>query len=360
MDEPQGTRVPETLARAERLWELINSNWTTQALHVAARLQIADLLADGPMSAEALATATGAHAPSLRRLLRALATIEICVERADGTFELTPLGALLQAESAMSLRSWALYSGGNMWPIWGKLLDSVQTGQSARTLLHGTEGFQHLEQNPETAAIFNRSMVELTRLIAHGVLRVYDFAGQTRIVDVGGGYGELLGAVLAAHPAASGVLFDLPHAIENGRRHLEAAGLADRCELVAGDFFESVPGGADVYMLKSVLHNWNDERCARILANCRRAMAAGGRLIVVERIMPERMGVSPDHQAIARSDLNMLIALAARERTEAEFRALLGGAGFEVVRILPAELTYSVIEAIPVADMRDDPQPLPS
>jgi hypothetical protein len=291
---------------------------------------------------------TGAHAPSLHRLLRALTTIDICKERKDGCFEITPMGSLLGTDVSGSLRSWTIWWGVNLWQPWGNLLYSVKTGKSARKWITGMDSFTHLEQDPEAAAIFNQALVELTRLTAECVVRTYDFSPLKRIMDVGGGYGTLLISILKAYPATSGVLFDLPHAIEGGKRYFEEAGLTSRCEFVEGNFFESVPGGADAYILKSIVHDWDDGKSRLILEKCRHAMAEEGRLLLVERVIPDRLEVSAVHQAVVRSDLTMLVAHAAQERTEAQFRELLNSASFRVTRILPAGLTCSVIEAFPL------------
>jgi ubiquinone/menaquinone biosynthesis C-methylase UbiE len=336
----------ERSSDASRLLALVSDSWKCQAVHVAARLGIADLLADGPRSAEELAGATGAHTPSLRRLLRALATIELVREREDGSFETTPMGALLRADSPDSLRSWALHWAA-AWPVWERLLDSVMTGRSVRSLVGGTDGFEHLERDPAAGETFHRAMVELTRLVARDFVRTVDWSATRKIVDVGGGSGELLVASLTACPGAVGVLYDTAAAIELGREHVRAAGLEHRCELVAGDFFSWVPRGADTYILKSVLHDWDDDRAARILAACRRAASPGSRLLVVERIMPDRLGSGRDDQGVACSDLHMLIQLGARERTEAELRALLSEAGFDVGRVAPLRSTLAVLEATP-------------
>jgi SAM-dependent methyltransferase len=342
------TEKLESMSLAHKLLECVNSSWMAQAIYVAAELRIADLLKEGPRTSEDLAAVTGTHAPSLHRLLRALTTIDICKEREDGTFEMTPMGLLLGTDVAGSLRSWTIWWGTNLWQVWGNLLYSVKTGESARKLLFGTDGFKHLEQNPEAAAIFNQALVELTRLTSENVVRMYDFSGLKRIMDVGGGYGELLISILRANPANSGILFDLPHAIEGGKRHFDEAGLIDRCEFVEGDFFKSVPKGADAYILKSVIHDWDDNNSKRILENCCQAMGERGRLLLVERVVPERLEVSANHQAVVRNDLTMLVALAAKERTETQFRELLTSAGFHVTRILPIGMTFSVIEAFVV------------
>jgi SAM-dependent methyltransferase len=325
----------------------MSGSWKTQAVYVAARLLIADHLADAPKSAAELAAATGADPHSLHRLLRALATIELVREAEDGAFELTAMGALLVDDSPESLRSWVLHWGGASWPVWGHLHHSVMTGESARSLVMGTRGFEHLERDPEAAAIFHRAMTELTRLVARDFVHAVDWSTAKRIVDVGGGYGELLAAALLASPGAVGVLFDTEHAIEGGRAHLRAAGLDHRVEFVAGDFRDWVPRGADTYLLKSVIHDWDDERAAEILASCRRAIPLEGRLLLVERLVPERVGTSPDDQGLACSDLHMLVQLGARERTEPELHDLLARAGFRTARVLPLRSTLALIEARP-------------
>ncbi|WP_433281317.1 methyltransferase [Pseudonocardia xinjiangensis] len=337
----------DVLAQASRLLEIVNGSWMTQATRVAAELGVPDLLAEGPRSAEDLAAATHTHAPSLYRLLRALATLEICREREDGTFELTPMGALLRSDAEGSLRSWTIYWGREVWTEWGHLLDSVTTGRSAREIVSGTSHFDPLRQNPSRAAIFNAAMAEHTRLTTRGIVSGYEFAENSRIVDVGGGYGELLAAVLVANPTVDGVLFDLPHAIEKAPPYLEKCGVAGRCTLLSGNFFEEVPANADVYVLKNVLHDWDDEQGHDILATCRRAMTASSKLLVIERLVPGTMQAEPEHRLLARADLHMLVAHAALERTESHFRELLGSAGFTISRVTPLAMGYSLIEAVP-------------
>lgn len=329
-----------------RLQTMIGASWMAQAAYATAYLRLPDLLAEGPRTSADLAGASGSHPPALHRLLRALVTLELVRERDDGAFELLPLGELLRQDAPGSLRSWALFWGGPHWTVWGHLLHSVQTGETARLHLNGTRDFQHMAQNPELAAIFNQAMVEQTRLVAQEVAQACDFAGAHRIVDVGGGSGELLAAVLLANPPARGVLFDMAHAREAGQRHLGARGLSERCEFVTGSFFETVPGPAEALLLKSVLHDWDDARCEVILENCRRALAAGGRLLIVERLMPERVQATPAHQAVARSDLNMLVGPGGCERTQAEFDGLLAAAGLRSVRVIPLESGFAVIEAV--------------
>src|SRR5882762_2247748 len=319
-----------------KLLDIIGGSWMSQAVYVAAELRIADLLAGEPKRVDELAKAAECHAPSLQRLMSGLASLGICVEREDGRFDLTPMD---------SLRSWAIVWGKLQWPVWGNLLHSVRTGESARKLIKGTEGYEHLARDAESAAVFNRAMTEITRLVASEVARVYDFSGARRIVDIGGGYGELLVAILKAHPKARGTVVDLPHASEGAKLYARDAGVAERCEFVAGDFFDSVPPGGDAYLLKSVLHNWNDEKSALILRNCGRAMPRDAKLLLVERIFPARVGVSSAHQAVARSDLNMLVGPGGHERTEVEFRNLLGAAGFTPAEVFASATEFSIIES---------------
>jgi ubiquinone/menaquinone biosynthesis C-methylase UbiE len=325
--------------------EIITASWMSQAVHAAAELRIADILAAGRKTSAEVAAAAASDSSSVHRLLQALCAIDICKESADGEFELTSLGQLLREDSPQSLRSWAMWWGEHLWPAWGKLAYSVRTGKSARALLKGTEGFKHLEDDPAAAATFNRALVELTRMNTDGIVGGFDFARFKTIVDVGGGYGELLTAILRANPSAEGVLFDLSHAIDEARRRFAEIGLAERCKFVAGDFFQSVPAGGDAYVLKSVIHDWNDEKSEQILRSCAKAMKDESRLLIVEQVLPDRRESNPVHQSLSRSDLTMLVAHAAGERTETQFRALLQRSGFEVIRIVPAGVTFSVIEA---------------
>jgi hypothetical protein len=344
---PDEIEPPAAAAGPLALLEMIHAGFMSQAVYAAARLGIAEALAEGPRTAAELAPAVGAHADSLRRLLRALAALGVCDEREPGSFALTPLGRHLRADDPASVRSMALHWGGSMWPIWGTLLHSVKTGVSPRGLVTRKASFDSLAQSTAAQAVFDEAMTEMSRLVAGGVVRAHDFSGVARVVDVGGGHGELIGAVLEAHPAMRGALLDLPHVLDGARPRLAALGVAGRCDLVPGSFFDAVPGGGDVYMLKSVLHDWDDDRAREIAAHCRRAMPGHARLLVVERVLPERMGPSAADRSMAASDLGMMVAVAGRERTAAEFRALLGSAGFAVTRITPAAMHVSVIEAAP-------------
>ena len=347
MRSSRGALSEDRPGKASELIRLVNSGPMTQALCVAAELHIPDLLTAGPKHAEELAEATGTHAPSLHRLMRALTTLDICVEREDGSFGLTATGSVLCADASNSLRSWTILCGKYLWPSAGDLLHSIRTGETAGQRVGQPNRFKFLESDKEAAAIFDHAMAEISRLVAGEVLSCCSFDGVQRIVDVGGGSGGLLAAVLKAHSQLHGVLFDLPHVVLGAKAGLAKAFPADRCELVAGDFFELIPTGGDVYLLKAVLHDWDDEQSAVILRNCRRAIPSNGRLILIERAVPERFEGNPIHHAIARMDLHMLVEFGGKERTEAEFRNLLEGAGFKLSGVVATSTEFSILEAMP-------------
>jgi ubiquinone/menaquinone biosynthesis C-methylase UbiE len=332
--------------QAQRLLEIINGSWMSRAAHVTAKIGLADVLAGGPKSCAELAKLTECNERALHQFLRGLCSIEICKEREDGAFEITAMGRMLGKNASPSLHSWATYWGESGWPAWMQLYEAVKTGTGMRERMSGGANFNHLQRDPRTAEIFNNAMLELTRLMAADSARAYDF-GNKRVADIGGGYGELLANILEVHPTATGVLFDMEHAVADAQRHFTSRGLASRCEFVTGDFFESVPAGLDVYVLKSVIHDWNDERAKTILQTCRRAMTPQSRLLLLERLMPEKIEPTREHRALARSDLHMLVVLGAHERTEAEFSALLRSAGLGNVRRLPAAAGYWYMEASP-------------
>ena len=331
-----------------RMLSLINANWTTQAVSVATQLRLPGLLRDGPRTADALAQATHCHGPSLIRLLRALTSIGVLTEAADGLFELTSVGALLREDVPGSLAAWAEFCGTRSWATWGRLVESVRTGDSIRKQASGVDGFHHLENDAQGALLFNRAMADLTQPVAFAVARTVDLSGMSLIVDVGGDYGELIASILSEHPSMRGILFDLAHATAAAGSRLAAAGVEGRCTLVTGSFFDAVPGEADAYLLKSVLHDWDDDHAVEILRNCRRAMASHARLFVIERIAPEHFCDSPGDQGIARSDLNMLVGTGGRERTEAQYRDLLDAAELRITRLLALGDPYCVIESAPI------------
>jgi SAM-dependent methyltransferase len=254
---------------------------------------------------------------------------------------------MLRTDGGDSLRSWAIWSARYHWTPWGSLLESVRAGASSRPLSGTGSGYAHLEADPRAAATFNGAMAEISRLVAAPLNRVCDLSSATRIVDVGGGSGELLVAILASQPKLRGVLLDLAHAVDAARARIDRSGLAARCEIIAGSFFDAIPPGCDVHLLKAILHNWDDERCRAILRQCRASMPAGGRLLLVERVVPPTPAPQPDAQRIARSDLNMLVSHAGRERTLAEYGELLDRSGFRLGTCTPLRLGFSVLEAHP-------------
>jgi SAM-dependent methyltransferase len=322
--------------------QLLVGNQLQQAVHVAARLGIADLLAGGPRAAEELAREAGADPGALRRLLRALAALGVFAEEAGGSWALTPAAELLRAGQPGSMRAFALWSGGVSYRVFGALEHSVRTGEPAFDRLFGAEFFEYLAAHPEDGAVFDEMMSWNTAPLAP-LVAARGFAGTETVVDVGGGRGELVAGLLRAHPGMRGVLFDHPRVGPRAAAWLQAAGVADRCRVVCGDMLESVPPGGDAYLLKSVLHGLDDEAAARVLRNCRRAMHGGGRLLLVEFVLPP--GNEPFPGKLM--DLLMLVGGRGRERTEEEFRSLLAGAGFLLADLVPTPYGLSVIEAGP-------------
>jgi hypothetical protein len=328
-----------------QLAALIGGYFLTQAVHVAARLGIADLLCDGPQDAERLAHATAADGPSLRRLLRALVGCGVFAEEA-GRFRLTDLSELLCSDVPGSLRAAALTVGDVHYAAFGELLHSVQTGRPGFDRAFGVPLFDHLAAHPEAAESFDAALADLRGRAAAALLETFDFAGVGTLADVGGGTGTLLAAVLARHPTMRGVLIDLPDVVEHARPHLRVAGLEGRCELAGGDFFTAVPAGADVYVLRHVIHDWNDDRAVRILSNCRAAMHGNSRLLLVESVLGPDGGPS----LAGAFDLMMLALTGGMERTEQEYAGLLSAAGLRLARIVPTAAEVSVIEAMKEQD----------
>jgi SAM-dependent methyltransferase len=321
---------------------LVTGYWVSQAVGVVARLGIADRLARGPRGSDEVARAVGADPPALYRVLRLLAGLGVVAEAAPRTFGLTPLGDTLRSDAPGSVRDFAIAeTAPGHWQPWGRLHESVRTGRPMAREALGMELFDWYAQNPEEAGFFSAAMGNLSALAADELVRVYDFSAVRTVADVGGAHGILLAAVLRANPAARGILFDLPHVIATARDGVEAQGLTGRCALVSGDFFEAVPEGADLHLLKQIVHDWDDERAARLLRNCHRALGPAGKLLLVEMVVPPDNRPGPA-QAM---DLNMLVMLGGRERTEEEYRRLLQAAGFRQDRVIPTHSPFSVIEA---------------
>jgi ubiquinone/menaquinone biosynthesis C-methylase UbiE len=284
----------------------------------------------------------------LHRLLRALCALQVCRERPDGRFELTASGEALRrdpSDGSASLRALALWWGGAMWPVWGDLAYSVRTGLSARTRQTGSKNYSYLDQQPGVAALFHEAMQAMTAMVAEDVAQLDTWRAARKLVDVGGGNGTLATALAFAHRQLHVTVLDRADARPAAESPFFVLALAGRTRFLAGDFFHAVPEGADHYLLKSILHNWDDSACRQILAACASAAGPGTRLLVVERIRPERLRPTHHDEALARTDLNMLAGLGGRERTQKEFDALLSQAGFERVGITQTRHEFSVIEA---------------
>jgi hypothetical protein len=326
------------------LQQLIQSFQVTQCIYVAAKLGIADLLKDGPRRSEELAKATGTHAPSLYRVLRLLTAVDLFTEGEAHSFALTPLGAYLQTGVPGSMRTMALaYGEKPFWPVWGALLHSVQTGEPSFQHVFGLKMFDYYAQHPEEAVLFDHMMTEFTASVAPTVAGAYDFSTTHTLVDVGGGHGQMLASILQAHPTLHGVLFDLPHVVKGAPPLLEEAFVSDRCQVIGGDAFTAVPADYDTYLLKGVIHDWDDERAIAILARCHQAMKPQGKVLLVERVIVT--GRTPE-LLVLESDVQMLVLPGGKERTDAEYRALLSSAGFELTRLIPVRTPYYVIEAV--------------
>lgn len=344
MNRPDPARDRPSQSHEAALLEIIGAAWATRAVAVAAEIGVPDALAAGPASSTDIATRLDVQPAALHQVLRALATLEIVTERSDGRFELTERGTLLRHDVPGSLRAWAIWAGSECWSMWGHLGRAVRSGVGARAAAHGQPGFGHLDMDPDRAALFNEAMVSLTALAAPAIVRSIDWTADREVVDVGGGHGALLAEVLVANPGVRGVLLDLPHALDGARALLAARGVADRCRFQAGDFFRDLPPGATTYLLKTVLHDWDDARALAILRTCRSVLSAGARVLVIERLMPERMEPSALHRSLARSDLHMLAAHGAGERTEEALCELVAEAGLGVRSVRAAGGPYSAIE----------------
>ena len=326
------------------LMRLINGYQVSQALHVAAMLGVADQLKDGPRSYEIVAQACGAHPPSLYRLLRALAAVGIFHESENKEFSLTPLGVCLTGDALGSTRNYARWIGQRgQWGSWGNLLHSIKSGESALGFTYGTDAWTYRMQHPDEQAVFDSAMTGNSRTEAQAVLEAYDFSRFGCIVDIGGGQGVLLKTILLACPGSRGILFDQPQVIASADQAVTSPELGQRCQLVAGSFFEMVPTGGDVYVMKAILHDWGDRTSIDILQSCRRAMSATATLVVIERVIgpPNEM---PEGKF---SDLNMMVQYAAIERTPQEFDKLLTNGGFKMAEIIPTGSPLSVIIAQP-------------
>ena len=345
MSESNSVQNRNQMPPSMAMLQMISGTWVAQAIYVAAKLGIADLLKDSPKSSQKLAEATGVDARSLYRVLRALASIGVFAEGEDNCFHLTPLSACLQTGVPDSVRHIAImYGEAFNWQPWGNIFHSVKTGKTAFGHVFGMEFFEYLTQNPEAGKIFDGAMTDFTTTLTANITADYDFSSFRKIVDVAGGQGGLISSILKAHPTMQGVLFDLPQTIENAKAFIEAQGVTSRCELVGGNFFESVPSGGDAYIMKSIIHDWDDEKAIAILKNCHKAMVENGKLLLVEMV------IGPGNQTSLGKfiDLAMLVMACGCERTEAEYRALFEASGFRLTNIFNTQSTMNVIEGVRV------------
>lgn len=323
----------------------ITSYWISQMVFVAAKLGVADALARGPLSATVLAKRVGAHATSLRRVLRALASVGIFAETSDGRFRLTPIAATLRSDTPGSLHSFAMMMvEGYNWDAWGKLLHGVRSGGLPFDQMFGMPIFDYLRAHPEDDRIFSQSMASISGAENDAVARAYDFGRFSTLVDVGGAHGHLLATILRRHRRLHGILYDQPQVVAAAAASgfVVAKGIAARCTVQGGSFFESVPAGADAYLMKYILHDWNDEQCLTILRHCRAALAPGGRVLIAEHVI--RAGNRPDWGKLL--DINMLVLTGGQERTQAEFRTLFARAGLRLRKVHATGAALSLLEAV--------------
>jgi hypothetical protein len=325
---------------------LINGFWAAQVINAAAILQLPERLAEGPKTAAALAEEAGAHTPSLYRLMRALQTLGLVEAAGDGRYGLTDAGQFLRADVPGSVRGRALFTGDMLWKQFSDLTHVVKTGGRTQAVVSGAEGFAALASDPPRLHAFQQAMAESSTVAARDAMKVYDFGRFARVLDLGGGYGGVLSELLKAHPQQTGAVCDLAYLADGARAYLAAAGVGARGRFFGGDFFQAAPEGYDLYLMKFIIHDWDDDSARVILANTRKAAGEAATLVLLEQVVPETLGQTPDDQAVIRGDLTMM-GMGGKERTAAEYRELLAEAGWRLTEITPSGASFSVIEAKP-------------
>ncbi len=342
IDVAQPDAHPGLSDAAINLRRLILGHVVARAVQAAAELDLADHLKEGGKDCAELATLSGAHAPTLSRLMRMLVSIGVFAE-SGGRFSNNAMSELLRSDVPQSMRAWARMFGADFnWSATHALLHSVQTGEPAFQHVFGEEKFSYLSHHPEKAKLFDEAMVSGSELINRAITDAYDFSGIGTLIDIAGGYGSTLCAILERHPNLKGTLFDLPHVVAKARDFVESAGLQDRCSLVGGTFLQSVPKGADAYFMKHIIHDWDDERCLQLLRNCHAAMPTHAKLLVCEKVLAEGNAAS----FTRLMDLVMLLNTpGGRERTEPEYRSLFEEAGFRLTRAIPTKVDNWILEA---------------
>ncbi len=326
-----------------QMMQMMTGGVAAQSIGVAAELGIADQLQGAPRTSAQLATATGADGEKLHRLLRFLASLGVFQQGGDGAWSLTPLAELLRSDGPGSMRAGARMFGRSLGPAAAHLLENVRTGTCAYNFAFGKPIFEDLAGKPEEAAIFDAAMTSVHGGETEAVLDAYKYAGVSVLADIGGGNGSVMIATLQRYPAMRGIVYDQAHVLERTRQHVEAAGLADRCDLRGGSFFESVPAGADTYSMRHILHDWQDDACVTILGHIRKVIPASGRVLVIETVVPEGNAPSPSKLF----DMIMMIGPDGLERTEAQFAAIFKASGFKLAGITPTQSPVSVIEGRP-------------
>jgi hypothetical protein len=346
---PSATASPDPLPPGLALYQLGVGHYLSRALDLVARLGVADLLADGPRDATELAQALDLHVPSLRRVLRLLASVGVFEEKEDGGFALSPMGELLRSDAPDSMRSAVqLFAGPGIQDSWNELEFCVRTGQPAfRRDSPDADAFTHMNEDPAQAALFDEAMAAFTKQTALVVAAMFDFSRFRVLMDVGGGNGALILGILNAFPELEGIVFEQPGAAERAEKQIALAGLSERCRAIAGSFFDEIPPGADACLLKHVIHDWDDERATEILQRCRAALPTDGTLLLVEGVYPERIEGTLECRGAAANDVNMLVVSGGRQRSEAEFRELLSGAGFRLAKIVPTPARVCILETVP-------------
>ncbi|OGG47069.1 MAG: hypothetical protein A3F84_13925 [Candidatus Handelsmanbacteria bacterium RIFCSPLOWO2_12_FULL_64_10] len=329
--DPQSTDSSTARETLQSLVSGFRGYMNLALIYVAAKLRIVDLLANGPQKSDEIALSVGAHAPSLHRILRGLVALGIFSEEDDWRFGLTEVGTGLRTEAPDSPHGRVISALEEWGPAWGGLLHTAMTGETAFNHVLGMSIWEHQRQHPELSEYFNQRMAQKANA---EIVAAYDFLPFRRIADVGGNQGALLAAILKTYPAATGILFDQPHVVAGAGAILKEAGVAARCQVVGGSFFEGIPHGADLHILRSIIHDWDDKKSLTILRNCRRALNGSGTLLLAESIMPTRVDQAPD---MIWSDLSMMVLNGSRERTEAEYRALFEASGFKLTRVVSTE-----------------------
>ncbi len=333
--------------RGYALYQMAMAHFVPRALALAAKLGLADLLKDGPRSAGDLAVATRTHAPALARVAKLLASVGVLSELTDGTFALTPQGEMLRTDVPGSVRALVLlFAGVEIQDAWKDLEFCVRTGEPSfrRTAPQADSPYALMASSPELTELFDEAMATFAPWNAAAVAAAVDFSTFGKIGDIGGGNGALLIGILQAYPRLTGIVLEQPHAAVRARDKIAAAGLTDRCQVLAGSFFDEVPHGADAYILQNVLVDWDDKRAVAILRNCRAAMPRHGQLLILEELYPVRADVSDKSRSVAASDVNMLVCTGGRQRSEEEFRELLATSGFRLTKVVSTTAGVSVVK----------------